>query len=273
MRPLHLVGSVSLAGLLACGGGSHPKIIDVAIPPDSPPDAFMCAFGTGRDITTKNATNGVIDFSTPPALVLNSVAAQDGKAEFSVVLTFAAPDTDKGVLMAWHDAIGVFAATGAGTAGRFSKPPTAGTYPMDADATIGAGVDVVAGIVDNGDGTVSLQHLNQVYLLSNNPTAMFNLTRFTPAAVLNGTSQMDGAYSGATMTGHTLNPADGTDLTPSGNGCTVGIGMSAPLGWVKLGISWKVLVAAPIDPQPQPDMPDFSRMERVPVIPGALTFE
>jgi hypothetical protein len=258
MRALNsVVGSLSLVGLIACGGGSHPQIIDVPIPPDAPIDAFACEFMAGANIDT---TGKDIDFSTPaPALILNANPnmATPPALEFSVVITFMS-HPGAGILMVWADKVGAF---GTAVAGNMNKPPTAGSYPMDADATIGAGFDIVNGITDNGDGTVSIKP-TQVYTLANNPTAQFVLTTWSSAAAANTTTtNITGAYTGAMFSGGNVD-AQG-NLTP--NGCAM---MVTRLGWLKLGVKWPATLPKPGNPSEKPtDAPrDWSQYTHVPAI-------
>ena len=262
MRALNsVVGSLSLVGLMACGGGSHPQIIDVPIPPDAPIDAFACEFMAGANIDT---TGKDIDFANPPpALILNAAAntAQPPVLEFSVVITFMS-HPGAGILMVWADKAGAFSATATGVAGNFAKPPAAGSYPMDADDTIGAGFDIVNGITDNGDGTVSIKP-TQVYILSNNPAAQFVLTTWSSAAAANTTTtDITGAYTGAMFEGHNLD-AQGGDA--GANGCSMAV---ARLGWLKLGVKWPAMLPKPGNPEQKPTTAtrDWSQYTHVPAI-------
>jgi hypothetical protein len=264
MRALNsVVGSLSLIGLIACGGGSHPQIIDVPIPPDAPIDAFACEFMANANIDT---TGKDIDFSTPPPLILTAAASMDTPPvlQFSVVITFSM-HPGAGILMEFVDKNGVFQTTaGAGIAGNFAKPPAAGTYPMD--STAGGRLFILNGITDNGDGTVKIQP-TQEYILSNNPTAQFVLTTWSSAASVGTvTANITGAYTGAMFEGHNLDSM-GMDL--GDNLCKMSV---ARLGWLKMGVKWPTVgplpIVAPSAPTRTDDgiSRDWSQYTHVPAI-------
>src|SRR5262245_40572215 len=189
MRPLHsLVGSLSLAGVIACGGGSHPVIIDVPIPPDTPVDAFMCEFMSTANINTMNTPlDFATDFTGGP-VILNAMATTETPPalEFGINISglFSMhPNTT--LLMIWHDKHGV-SAGGAGTAGLMTGPPVAGVYNLDDDQNFGAGFDIVT--YKAGAMGPDTNAPTQAYVLNNMGTAKFNLTAWDVKAVANAMS-------------------------------------------------------------------------------------
>jgi hypothetical protein len=260
MRALQsLVGSLSLAGLIACGGGSHPVIIDVPIPPDMPVDAFACTPMMGANIDT--TANGPLDFATDftggPVVLTAMPVGTPPVLEFGINISGLfknLPNTT--LLMIWSDKKGVFAPPSATTAGNFASGttgPVVGLYNLDDDANFGAGFDIVTYL----PGTMGPDTSKpvQAYVLGNMGTAKFNLTAWDTKAVANGTSKFNGEYTGDMMAGLNIDPASG--MTLGENMCSM---MVTKLGFANVAVKWPATLPTAVDPRDR-----FSRFPTVQV--------
>jgi len=255
MRALNsVVGSLSFVGLIACGGGKSPTIIDVPIPPDAPIDAFMCEFMMLNIDTTMN---GPIDFATDftsGPVTLNAMPTMDQTPvlEFGINISgiFGMNHPNTTLLMIWEDKKGVFQAP-PGHAGNFAGPPVAGTYDLDDDNNFGAGFDILTYPAGSGGPDTTKTPL-QAYVLGNMGTAKFVLSSWDVKAVANQKSKFAGEYDNDMLAGLTIDATGaGTD-----NGC---VGMATKLGFTNVSVQWPATlpVAKPHDPR------DYSRFPTV----------
>ena len=227
MRASHLfVGFVTL-GVFACGGSNGPHIIIDANVPDSPPDAFVCS--------QKGTLNGTsaLDFGTNTTANPIPGAVPSGGTELTVeaIVTFQDAPTD-GFIIFLLDRKGVFATT-AGEAGLFETPPAVGSYAIDNDSNFGFGIDFVDNVVDNGDGTVSIDP-HQVQVLGAETPGMVKIDSWMTAAVPNGTSVVGATFTNGTYDGFNV-LADGS-LDQAGNGCTI---VLQNLQFTNMHIKWQ----------------------------------
>jgi hypothetical protein len=234
MRASHLVLSLAIslpgAGVLGCGGGSAG--------PDAPPpvDAFMCA-QTG----TLNSTM-VLDFSQGQA---QGAAPMAGAQLQVLVIVTTSSQRDRGFIIVQSNNAGVFSSA-AGKAGRFEKPPTPGSYPMDADTSFGFAIDFVDGVTQNSNGTASINP-RQVALLDT-AGGTVRIDSFTPGAMPGMTSTLGATITNAKFKG--FNISNGV-LDQAGNGCDVTVQNFAFTG---LSVKWQTAAFPPIAPPPaQPE--------------------
>jgi hypothetical protein len=251
MRALNsIVGSISLVGLMACGGGSHPQIIDVMVPPDAPVDAFACEFMMLNIDTNTKCAMGVtppcpLDFATDfngGPVTLNAVATMDTPpvlfAGIRITGIFGTMHPNTTLELSWRDKSGIF---GTAEAGAFAKPPTVSattTYAIDSDVdnTFGASVDIITYAAGTGGPDTSKPL--QGYFKGSDGLAKVKLTRWTAAAVANGTSTFDTETDTDNMDGSTIDAASG-NLTP--DSCKAQI---TALGLKNVAVKWPATLPA-----------------------------
>ena len=244
MRASPSILALLAAGLGACGGGGKPVLIDA--PPPPPIDAFACS----QKGMVGSAT--ALDFSKGGGAATGAVPAM-GTQELTVsaIITNSAAPTNGLIIIQINNA-GVYGA-GATAAGRFEKPPTPGTYPMDPDQTLGFGIDFVDGVTSNGDGTASVR-AKQVAVLDTSAGAggTVKIDSFTPLAVPGGTTTIAATITNAKFKGFNV-LADGS-LDQAGNGCDMTI---TNLQFINLSVKWQATPFPVSFAPPQPTPPDF----------------
>lgn len=233
MRTSHLVISLAIslpgAGVLGCGGGSAR--------PDAPPpvDAFVCSQMGTLNIATP------LDFS--PGQAQGAVPTGGNQLHVSIIVT-SSSQPDRGFFILQFNNAGLFSGD-TGKAGRFEKPPTPGSYPMDPDASLGFGIDFVDGVAHNGNGTASASP-KQIALLDT-AGGTVRIDSFTPAATPGGTSTLGATITNAKFKG--FNVTNGA-ADPAGNGCDITV---TNLAFTGLSVKWQTAAFPPIaPPQPEP---------------------
>lgn len=233
MRASRLVISLVLsllgAGVLGCGGGS-------ARPDAAPPvDAFACSQMGTLNIATP------LDFSQGQAQGAVPASGATQQLEVSIIVT-SQSQPDRGFFILQVNNGGLFSGT-AGKAGRFEKPPTPGSYPMDPDASLGFGMDFVDGVVHNGNGTASATP-KQVALLDT-AGGTVRIDSFTPAATPGGTSTLGATITNAKFKGFNI---VNRVLDPAGNGCDITV---QNLAFTGLSVQWQAAPFPTIVAPPQ----------------------
>lgn len=230
MRASHLVISlvVSLpgAGVLGCGGG-----------PSKPDAAVVCSQSGALNFTTP------LDFSQG-GQAQGEVPTMGNQLQVAIIVT-SDDAMDRGFFILQANNSGVFSGA-AGKAGRFEKPPTPGSYPMDPDASLGFAIDFVDGVTHNGDGTASANP-RQVALLDT-AGGTVRIDSFTPAATPGGTSTIGATITNAKFKGFNLV----NNVLDQGNGCDITL---QNLQFTGLSVQWQ---AAPFPPAvaPPPAQPE-----------------
>ncbi|HEX3758606.1 MAG TPA: hypothetical protein VHW23_07850 [Kofleriaceae bacterium] len=220
MRASCLIACSFVSGAIACGGSSDkPTLLDAA-PPDT---ATVCS--QSGTVTTQAPVN----FGTGGGQAQGTVPMGDTELTVTAVVT-STPTT--GLLIVMVNNAGVFGA-GATAAGRFEKPPTPGTYPMDPDANVGFGIDFVDGITTNTDGTVSINP-KQVAILDTTAGGTVKIDSWTPGAAQGGTSTIAATFTNAKFIGHNVLPTGALDQT--GNGCDITL---QNLQFTNLTVKWQ----------------------------------
>jgi hypothetical protein len=229
---LSLVTSLLGASALGCGGGSAK--------PDAPPpvDAFACSQMGTLNLATP------LDFSQGQA---QGAVPMTGGTQLQVtIIVTSSSQPDRGFFLLQVNNGGLFSGA-AGKAGRFEKPPTPGSYPMDPDASLGFGIDFVDGVVHNSNGTASARP-KQVALLDT-AGGTVRIDSFTPAATPDGTSTLGATITNAKFKG--FNIVNGA-ADPAGNGCDITV---QNLAFSGLSVKWQAAAFPPIAPPPaQPDL-------------------
>jgi hypothetical protein len=210
------VGGV-LSGTLyvvACGGssGKSPdagvKLKDSSNTQMDAP-AAVCALSSADLMALMGGISVGSAGSAVPMTADGSGGTGGSDLEAGLVIT-GFSDPAVGIYFNFEDNAGVFTAA---EAGKFTTPPKAGTYNQDPDGSWGAGFDIVNGITDNGDGTVTIMP-TQAYLVGTETTAQFVITTWSGSAKAGGTSTLNVEFKNSTMDGGTV---DGSgNITPDG---------------------------------------------------------
>ena len=196
------VGTI-LSGTLyvvACGGSSSKPDSGVVVHDSAgQPDAFTCALNA-TDLAALGSGVGLGSAQIPLAADGSGGSGQNELEVTLVVTGFSDPTV--GIFFGLiNSGSGVFSTA---EAGKFSGPPRTGTYAMDDDANWGAGFDIINGITDNGNGTVTIA-ATQAYLLDTSVgTPQFQITSWTGALTANGKSNVGFQWTNATMDGGTV---------------------------------------------------------------------
>jgi hypothetical protein len=235
MRASHLVLSLLGAGVLGCGGSSPSK-------PDAPPpvDAFACSQSGTLNVAAP------VDFSQGQAQ--GAVPATGSQLQVSVIVT-SSSQPDRGFFILQVNNGGLFSAA-AGKAGRFEKPPTPGSYPMDPDMSLGFGMDFVDGVTHNTTNGTASASPKQVALLDMTAGGTVRIDSFTPGAMPGMTSTIGATITNAKFKG--FNVANGV-IDQAGNGCDITV---QNLQFTGLSVKWQTLAFPPIidPPPPQPEL-------------------
>jgi hypothetical protein len=115
-------------------------------------------------------------------------------------------------------------------------------FPIDTDANFGFGIDFVDGVVDNGDGTVSISPV-QVQVLGAETPGTVKIDSWTPAAVVNGKTTIGATFTNGTYDGFNV-LADGS-LDQAGNGCTI---LLQNLQFINMTVLWPATFPATLAP-------------------------
>lgn len=224
MREFRRVLGLFSAGLMACGGSSNSG---------SPDARSIDAGGGGNTVCAQPASFNIttaLDF-TNAGQAPGTVAQAGGQLEVDVLVTTNQAET-AGFIMAQVNNAGLFS-TATGKAGRFEKPPTLGTYALDADDSFGFGIDFVDGITQNADNTVTIKP-TQVQVLDLAAGGMVKLDLWSPAATPGGTSTISATITNAKFKGFNV-LADGS-LSQTGNGCDITV---QKLQFTNLNVKWQ----------------------------------
>jgi len=193
--------------VVACGGGGGGKTDGSVVLKDSPVmvDALTCALSSA-DIAGLGSGVGLGGSGTGSAAALTAqVDTMTNQLEVFEVVTGISTDMSVGIFFGLIDSgSGAFSTA---EAGKFTGPPITGSWQMDQDDAWGAGFDIVNGITDNGDGTVSIKP-TQGYLYDGTATSKFAVTTWTGKAAANGTSTFNGTFTGASMQAGTIDASN-----------------------------------------------------------------
>jgi hypothetical protein len=253
MRASHLVISLIGTGVFGCGGGSAR--------PDAPPpiDAFVCS-----QSGLVNTAATPVDFSQGGKKAQGAVPMNGTQLTVSIIVTGSAPD--RGFRLLQVNNSGLYS-TATGKAGRFEKPPTPGSYPMDPDLNVSAmnvgfALDFVDGITLNSDGSASVRP-QQVALLDMTAGGTVQIDSWTPAAAQSGISTIAATITNAKFKG--FNVIGSGTVDTAGNGCDITV---QKLQFTGLTVQWQA-AAFPAIVTPPPEQPAAVAPTMAPMLDGA----
>jgi hypothetical protein len=136
--------------------------------------------------------------------------------------------------------------TATGKAGRFEKPPTPGSYPMDSDTSFGFGMIFVDGVTHNPTNGTASANPTQIALLDTTAGGTVRIDTFMPGAMPGMTSTIGATITNAKFKG--FNIVNGAMV---GNGCDITL---QNLQFTGLAVTWQTLAFPPIiAPPTQPE--------------------